>query len=322
MRAIEIVDGKLCPVERAVPVLGPGEVLVRVAAAGVSRADVLQRRGSYPPPPGASDVPGLECSGTIVRLGDGVTDWHAGDRVCAILAGGGYAEFAAVSAFQLLPVPEGWSFVEAATLPENMFTVWDNVFTRAGLRAGESILVHGATSGIGTTAVMLAKAFGARVFATAGSPAKCAAATAMGAELSIDYRNEDFVERVLAHTQGLGADVVLDVVGGEYVARDVRALAPDGRIACLATLGGAEVRLDLSELMKKRGTIFATGMRSRSPERKGRIRDDLRERVWPLLAAKDPIVPAIDATFPLARAAEAHARLESGVHVGKIVLSV
>lgn len=304
------------------PSPGAHDVLIAVEAAGVSRADAMQRKGVYPPPPGASPVPGLEVAGTVLAWGSGVTGWKKGDRVCALVNGGGYASKAVAAEGQVLPVPDGWSTIEAATLPENYFTVWDNVFTRARLRAGETILVHGGSSGIGTTAIMLAIAFGARAIATAGSAAKCAACTAIGASAAIDYRSADFVSETLRVTGGTGADVILDIVGGDYVRRDIEALALDGRIVCIATSGGTDVTFALPALMRKRGAIFASSLRPRTDAEKAAIAQGLLAHVWPKLPARNPIRPLIDSTFPLERAADAHRRLESSEHIGKIILSV
>jgi putative PIG3 family NAD(P)H quinone oxidoreductase len=306
--------------ETGAPEPGPGEVLIAVEAAGVSRADTMQRRGQYPPPPGASGILGLEVAGTIAETGAGVTAWKRGDRVCALCAGGGYAEFVAVPEGQVLPIPEGWNFVEAATLPENAFTVYDNLFTRACLHAGETLLVHGGSSGIGTTAIMFGVAFGARVIATAGSPEKCRACRDLGAFAAIDYRAEDFVAAVARETGGRGADVVLDIVGGDYVARDLECLAPDGRVVCLATQRGREASFDLGTLLMKRGTIMGSSLRARTPAQKAAIARALLERVWPLLPARTVIRPLVDAVFPFEQAAAAHARLEASAHIGKIVL--
>lgn len=301
-------------VERPIPVPAPGEVLVRIEAAGVSHADVMQRKGSYPPPPGASDIPGLEAAGVIEQTGE---------RVCVLLTGGGYAQYAAVPREQVLPVPQNWDFTEAATLPENMFTVYDNLFTRARLRAGERILIHGGSSGIGTTAIMLAKAFGASfIAATAGSDAKCAACRSTGADLAVNYRDMDFVEAIDRATGGRGVDVILDIVGGDYIMRDVEALAPDGRIVCLATPRGGAIQFDVNALMKKRGALMASGLRWRSAQEKGAIRDRLLQEVWPKLPARNPIRPIVDSTYPLEKAADAHRRLEASEHAGKIVLVI
>ncbi len=308
--------------ERPKPRAGAGEVLIAVKAAGVSRADVMQREGKYPPPPGASDILGLEVSGIVEEIGDGQAELRSGDEVCALLTGGGYAEYVAVPAGQVLRLPANWNFVEGASLPENMFTVYDNLFIRGRLRAGESVLVHGGTSGIGTTAIMLAKAFGARFVAcTAGSDEKCAACRDLGAELAVNYKNEDFVAEVLRATKNAGVNVVLDVVGGDYIARDVDALSFDGRVVCLATARGSAVQLDLGRMLYKRASILASSLRARTVEQKTVIRDLLREHVWPLLPARNTIRPAIDSTFPIEEAAQAHRRMESSQHIGKIVLT-
>ncbi len=303
-----------------IPQPGPREVVIAVEAAGVSRADVMQREGKYPPPSGASPILGLEVAGTIAQIGARVTRWTRGDRVCALTNGGGYAEYAAVPSGQVLPIPSGWSAVEAATLPENAFTVYDNLFTRARLRSGETLLVHGGTSGIGSTAIMFARAFGAMVIATAGSPEKCAATLAFGASHAIDYRRLDFVREVDRITARRGVDVVLDIVGGDYIARDVESLALDGRIACIATTRGRSVELDLGRLFAKRATILASTLRPRSASQKGAIARRLERRIWPLLPTREAIVPLVDSVYAFERAAEAHARMESSAHVGKIVL--
>lgn len=297
-----------------------GEVLIAVAAAGVSRADSMQRRGNYPPPRGASPILGLEVAGTIRGLGRGVTRFQVGEPVCALVNGGGYAEFVAVPQGQVLPAPAGWTMIEAATLPENAFTVYDNLFVRARLRARERVLVHGGTSGIGSTAIMFARALGATPIATAGSEAKCAAAVRLGAAEAICYRTQDFVAEVARITAGRGVNVVLDIVGGEYVARDVECLALDGRVACIAMTGGRSVQLDLARLFAKRATILASSLRPRSSAEKARIAAGLLRRIWALLPRRDPIAPVVDSVYPLERAAEAHARLESSEHIGKIVL--
>lgn len=302
------------------PAPGAGEVLIAVEAAGVSRADVMQREGKYPPPPGASPILGLEVAGTIAACGERAARWTIGDAVCALTNGGGYAEYVAVPEGQVLPVPRGWSTIEAATLPENAFTVYDSLFSRARLRAGETVLVHGGTSGIGTTAIMFAKALGATVIATAGTPAKCAACIELGAAHAIDYRSADFVAEVERLTQGRGVDAVLDIVGGDYVRRDLAALAADGRIVCLAAPRGRVIELDLGALFAKRAAILGSSLRPRSAEAKAEIARRLQEHIWPLLPRRDPIVPVIDSVYPFERAADAHARLESSAHVGKIVL--
>ncbi|HVA33837.1 MAG TPA: NAD(P)H-quinone oxidoreductase [Candidatus Baltobacteraceae bacterium] len=306
--------------EMPAPVPGLDEVLVAVEAAGVTRADTLQRRGLYPPPPGSSPILGLEVAGTVRAVGQNVAQWKPGDRVCALTNGGGYAEFVAVAHGQLLPIPAGWTAIEAASLPENAFTVYDNLFVRARLVAGETVLVHGGTSGIGTTAIMFARAFGSRVIATAGSADKCAACVKLGASDAIDYQRFDFVSEVKRLTGGRGVDVVLDVVGGDYVARDVAALALDGRVACLATARGRIAQIDLGMLLTRRATIMGSSLRSRTNDEKAAIAAALRERVWSLLPQRDPIAPVVDSVYPFARAADAHARLESSAHIGKIVL--
>jgi NADPH2:quinone reductase len=309
----------LVPAERPLPRPGAGEVLVKVAAAGVNRPDVMQRSGGYPPPPGASDIPGLEIAGTVVAVGDGVERWHEGEAVCALVAGGGYAEYCAAPAPQCLPVPSGLSMVEAAALPETYFTVWSNVFDRAGLRAGESILVHGGSSGIGTTAIQLAHAFGARVLTTAGTDEKCGACRHLGADVTINYRTQDFVAVVKNETQG-GVDVVLDMVGGDYIQRNIAALAPEGRLVQIAFLGGSKATVDFLPLMLKRLTYTGSTLRPRPVEFKGAIAWSLEEKVWPLLAA-GTVAPQIFRTFALRDAADAHRLMESSAHVGKIMLT-
>jgi NADPH2:quinone reductase len=322
MRVIEITapggPDVLRPAERAVPVPKAGQIVIRVAWAGVNRPDALQRAGAYAPPPGASDLPGLECAGTVVAMGPGVGRWQIGDRVCALLPGGGYAEYVATPSRHALPVPEGMSLREAACLPETFFTVWSNVFQRAGLRGGERFLVHGGSSGIGTTAIQLARAMGARVFTTAGSDAKCAACRDLGAELAINHRTEDFVPLVLA--QG-GADVILDMVGGPYLPRNLRALADDGRLVQIAFLQGPKVEVNFAQLMTRRLTITGSTLRPQSDAAKAAIARDLETHVWPLLA-RGRIAPVMDRDFALEDAAAAHARLESSDHIGKIVLRV
>ncbi len=324
MTAIEIREPGgpevLVPTSRPRPDPGPGEVLVKVAAAGVNRPDVLQRLGGYPPPPGASDIPGLEIAGTIVALGEGVDGWMPGDEVSALVTGGGYAEYCAVPAVQCLPVPEGLGLAEAAAMPETFFTVWSNVFDRGALTAGESFLVHGGSSGIGTTAIQLARAFGARVFSTAGSAEKCAACEALGAERAINYREEDFVAVAKEATGGKGLDLILDMVGGDYVQRNIEALAPDGRLVYIAFLGGSKVEVNLLPMMLKRLTLTGSTLRARSPEFKAAIADNLRRKVWPLIE-KGEVKPVIAERFPLAEAAAAHGLMESSAHIGKIVLT-
>jgi putative PIG3 family NAD(P)H quinone oxidoreductase len=323
MTAIEIADPGgpevLKPVNRPVPAPGHGEVLIKVAAAGVNRPDIIQRQGLYPPPPGASDLPGLEIAGTIVAMGPGVTGFAIGDRACALVAGGGYAEYCLADAPLVMPVPTGMDQVQAAALPETFFTVWTNVFDRAGLQAGETILIHGGTSGIGTTAIQLARIFGARVFATAGSAEKCKACETLGAERAINYRDEDFVSVCQKLTEGRGLDVILDMVGGPYVARNIKALAMEGRLVNIAFLQGSKVEVNLMPLMLKRLTLTGSTLRPRSLEEKSAIASSLREKVWPLLDA-GRIAPVIDSTFPLQDAAKAHTRMEEGTHIGKIVL--
>jgi NADPH2:quinone reductase len=302
-----------------VPYPAAGEVLIRVAAAGVNRPDILQRTGNYPPPPGASPILGLEVAGTIAALGPGVTEWHEGDAVCALVAGGGYAEYCVAPAPQCLPVPNGLSVIDAAGLPETFLTVWSNVFDRGRLAAGESFLVHGGSSGIGTTAIQLARAFGARVFATAGSPEKCAVCRELGAERAIDYRQEDFVAVIKDATQGRGIDVILDMVGGPYIERNLRSLAVDGRLVQIAFLQGSRVTLDLVHLMVRRQTITGSTLRPRPVADKAAIARRLRDKVWPLIEA-GKVHPVIDRTFPLAEAAAAHRLMESSAHIGKILL--
>ena len=308
-------------VQRAVPAAAAGEVLVQVAAAGINRPDVLQRKGAYAPPPGASDIPGLEVAGEVVACGAGVREPAVGSRVCALVAGGGYAQYVNVPALQCLPVPADLSLVEAAALPETFFTVWFNVFERARLQPGETLLVHGGSSGIGTTAIMLGKAWGARVIVTAGSAAKCAACVQLGAAVAINYRETDFVAATLAASDGRGADVILDMVGGDYLARNVAACALDGRIALIATQGGTQAVLDLRPMMGKRVTISACLLRPQSVATKGRLAQALKDQVWPLFASRR-LRPVIHAQFPLQEAAAAHALMESDAHIGKIVLTV
>ena len=305
--------------ERPTPAPAPDEVLIAVAAAGVNHADLLQRRGRYPPPPGASDVPGLEVAGTVAAVGAGVEGWRPGDAVCALLAGGGYAAYCAVPSGQVLPVPAGLDALAAAALPEAVFTVWTNLFDRARLAAGERLLVHGGASGIGTTAIQLAVALGARVFATAGTPEKCAACERLGAERAIDYRAADFVAEIEALAGGV--DVILDMVGGDYLARNLGLLASEGRLVQIAFLGGAQAEVDLAAVMRKRLTITGSTLRARAVEDKAAIAAAVAARVWPLVEA-GALAPVIDAVFPLAEAAAAHRRLESGEHIGKIVLRV
>jgi NADPH:quinone reductase len=324
MIAIEIqqpgAPDVLVPAERPKPVAAAGEVLVRVAAAGVNRPDIAQRLGKYPPPPGASDIPGLEVSGTIEAVGADVALLKVGDRVCALVAGGGYAEYCVVPAPQCLPAPQAVSLEHAAAIPETFFTVWTNVFERGRLKSGEALLVHGGSSGIGTTAIQLAHALGARVFATAGSAEKCAACERIGAERAINYRTDDFVAAVRESTGGKGVDVVLDMVGGDYFPRNIEALAVDGRLVQIATLGGAKSEIVLPAIMQRRLTITGSTLRARSIAEKGAIATALAERVWPLLES-GRVKPIVYRTFPLREAAAAHRLMESGEHIGKIVLT-
>jgi len=325
MRAIEITQpgepGVLQACERPQPVPKPGEVLIRVIAAGVNRPDVFQRLGQYAPPPGASDLPGLEVAGEIVGGDLAGSAFHKGDLVCALVQGGGYAEYCAAPLAQCLPLPEGLSPLEAASLPETFFTVWSNVFQRAGLQPGETLLVQGGSSGIGVTAIQIAKALGHRVFATAGTLEKCRACEALGAERAINYKEEDFAAVIKELTGGKGVDVVLDMVGGDYVAREVSCLADDGRIVVIALLGGSKANVDLGQVLRRRLTITGSTLRPRPIAFKARIAQELRERVWPLIA-NGAIKPVIYQTFPLAQAAQAHALMESSAHVGKIMLQV
>lgn len=322
MRCIEITQpgppDVLHLAERPRPTPGVGEVLIRVAFAGVNRPDALQRAGRYAPPAGASDLPGLEASGVIEAVGPGVSDWTAGDQVCALLPGGGYAEYVTTPAAHCLPVPQGLDLRQAACLPETCFTVWSNVFQRGGLQAGERLLIHGGSSGIGTTAIQIATALGARVFATAGSDAKCDACTQLGAERAINYRTEDFVD--LMRAQG-GADVILDMVGGDYIARNLKCLAVEGRLVQIAFLTGPKAEVNFAPLMMKRQTITGSTLRPQSDEAKARICNAVRAHVWPLVEG-GRMAPVMDQTFPLAQAAAAHARMEAGDHIGKIVLEV
>jgi NADPH2:quinone reductase len=302
------------------PIPGPGEVLIRVAAAGVNRPDVFQRKGVYPPPPGASPLPGLEVAGTIESCGPGVAEWKPGDRVCALTPGGGYAEFCLAVASHCLPIPVGWSEIEAGSIPETAFTVWSNVFQRARLQSGESILIHGGTSGIGVMAIQMARALGAVPFATAGSTAKCQACLELGAERAINYREQDFSAEILAATGGRGVDVVLDMVGGPYFPKNLEVLASEGRLVQIATLQGAKVELDLRTMMAKRLTLTGSTLRPQSNEAKAAIAVALRREVWPHLEARR-IRPVVHAVFPLEQAADAHRLMEAGEQIGKIVLT-
>ncbi|MBV9316546.1 MAG: NAD(P)H-quinone oxidoreductase [Gammaproteobacteria bacterium] len=323
MTAVEIREPGppqvLRAVERPVPEPAPDEVLIKVAAAGVNRPDVLQRKGAYPPPAGVTDIPGLEVAGEVVRRGEGVHEPALGARVCALVAGGGYAQYVIAPVVQCLPVPPSLTLEQAAVLPETVFTVWHNVFERARLKPGETLLVHGGASGIGTTAILLGKAFDARVIITAGSAQKCAACRDLGADVAINYREGDFVEATLRATDGKGADVILDMVAGDYLARNAAAAAVEGRIAVIATQGGNKAELDLRALMVKRLTISASTLRAQPIANKGRIAAALREKVWPLFETRG-LKPLIHARFPLSDAAGAHRLMESDAHIGKIVL--
>jgi NADPH:quinone reductase len=316
MRVVEICGAggpeMLRMAERPIPKAASGEVLIAVKAAGVTRADSMQRQGKYPPPPGAPDIPGLEVAGIVEGTGD---------HVCALINGGGYAEYAVAPHEQVLPIPKNWNFIEAATLPENMFTVYDNLFTRAAFRAPQSVLIHGGSSGVGTTAIMLAREFGASFIATtAGSDEKCAACRDLGADLAINYKDADFVAQIKGATRDRGVDVILDMVGGDYIQRDVEALAPDGRIACIATPRGSSTQLDIRALLQRRAAIMASALRPRSIEQKGAIAQRLLQEVWPRLPARKNIRPVVDSVFRLEDAAEAHRRLDASAHIGKIVL--
>jgi len=325
MRAIEIIHPgapevlQLC--ERPMPVLKAGEVLIRVQAAGINRPDVLQRTGNYPVPPGASDIPGLEVAGEIVDGDVTGSDFKKGDLVCALVQGGGYAEYCAAPLAQCLPIPKGLSALEAASLPETFFTVYSNLFERAKLSGDETLLVQGGTSGIGVTAIQMARALGHRVFATAGSDEKCRASESLGAERGINYRTEDFAEVIKSCTGGKGVDVVLDMVAGDYVAREIACMADDGRLVIIALLGGATGKLDFGQILRRRLTVTGSTLRPRPVAFKQMVADKLRQRVWPLIEAGQ-IKPVIFQTFPLEQAAQAHTLMESSTHVGKIMLTV
>ena len=333
MRAIEISTPGgpevLRPGQRPVPEPAAGEVLIEVAAAGINRPDVLQRKGGYAPPPGASDIPGLEVAGTVVALGPKDNskptpkgaDWKIGDEVCALVTGGGYAEYVAAPAAQCLPIPRGLTLEQAASLPETFFTVWVNVFLRGGLKNDETLLVQGGSSGIGVTAIQMARAFGHRVFVTAGSAEKCAECEKLGATRAINYRSEDFVAVIKQLTGGRGVDVILDMVGGDYVPRELASLADDGRLSLIAFLGGTKASLDMSDILRRRLTITGSTLRARTVEFKATIAQSLREKVWPLIEA-GKIRPVIYRTFGLDEAAAAHSLMESSEHVGKILLNV
>ncbi|MDE2512807.1 MAG: NAD(P)H-quinone oxidoreductase [Alphaproteobacteria bacterium] len=308
--------------KRPMPKPGAGEVLIKVEAAGVNRPDVAQRQGNYPPPPGASDIPGLEIAGSVVALGLGVHEFKLGDKVCALVTGHGYAEYCAAPAVQCLPVPKGFSVIEAAALPETFFTVWTNLFERGRLKRGESVLIHGGTSGIGTTAIQLAREFGAKnIFATAGSDDKCKACEKLGATRAIDYKREDFVKVVKETTGNRGVDLILDMVCGPYVPRNISALAVDGRCVTIALLGGNLAEVNFGVVMMKRLTLTGSTLRARAVEQKGAIAQALKREVWPLLDA-GKVKPVIYKTFPLKEAAAAHALMESSAHIGKIVLTI
>jgi putative PIG3 family NAD(P)H quinone oxidoreductase len=315
----------LRPVERPAPQPGPGEVLIRIAAAGVNRPDVLQRVGRYPPPAGTTDIPGLEAAGTVAALGPPIegapSRWQIGDAVCALLAGGGYAQYCVAPAPQCLPLPQGLEFIAGAAIPETYFTVWTNLFQRARLKKGETVLIHGGASGIGTTAIQLARACGATVYATAGSFEKCEACERLGAAQAINHRTMDFAVSIQELTSGRGVDVILDIVGADYLTRNLESLAVDGRLIQIGTLGGAKAEVNLATLMQRRGTITGSTLRIRSVSEKGGIARELEEYVWPLLAARR-VAPVVHATLPLVQAADAHRLLESGKVIGKVVLVV
>ncbi|WP_374410181.1 NAD(P)H-quinone oxidoreductase [Novosphingobium colocasiae] len=311
----------LQPVELAVRQPGPGEVLIRVSHAGVNRPDVVQRQGKYPPPPGASPIPGLEVSGTVVRLGEDVDGWFPGQKVCALVSGGGYAQYCLARADHCLPVPPGLPMDQAAALPETLFTVWHNVFERGWASDGETVLVHGGTSGIGTMAIQLGRLFGLTVIVTCGSPEKCARALELGAAHAIDYRATDFVEEVARLTDGQGVNLVLDMVAGDYVARNLKCLAMDGRHVTIAVQGGARAEINMAVVMTRRYTLTGSTLRPRSDTFKALLAQEIADQVWPLVA-DGALRPVMDTAFPLDRAADAHRRMEAGDHVGKIVLEV
>ncbi len=310
----------LVPEERAMPAPGPGEILVKVQAAGVNRPDVMQRRGLYPPPKGAPDIPGLEIAGEVAALGAGVTRWTVGSKIMALVVGGGYAEYCLAHESHALPIPAGLSMVEAGAIPETFFTVWHNVFDRGALKAGETLLLHGGSSGIGTTAIQLAKAFGSSVITTAGSEEKCDACRKLGADVAVNYKSEDFVAATKSATGGKGADVILDMVGGDYIDRNYEAAAVEGRIVQIAFQGSSKANVDFRRIMLKRLHHTGSTLRSRSIEDKGRIARAVEDKVLPLLASGQ-VKPVIDSTFPLRQAADAHARIEASAHIGKIVLT-
>jgi putative PIG3 family NAD(P)H quinone oxidoreductase len=311
----------LKPVEMPVPTPGAKEILIRVEAAGVNRPDVLQRKGAYPPPPGASEIPGLEVAGEVVAVGEGAERVCTGDRVTALVTGGGYAQYCVAHEAAALPFPRGFDAIRAAALPETFFTVWHNLFYRGGLVRGETLLVHGGSSGIGTTAIQIAKAFGAIVFTTAGSAEKCAACEGLGADVAINYREEDFVAVVKEKTDGRGVDIILDMVGGDYFQKNIYCAAEDGRIHQIAFLQGSKATVDFNRLMRKRITLTGSTLRPRTSEVKAQLARALEDKVWPLLSDGE-VKPVIDSTFALEKAAEAHARMESNVHIGKIILTL
>lgn len=322
MQAIEIVaPDKLVASRRPLPIPSADEVLIRVEAAGVNRPDIMQRQGLYPPPPGASDIPGLEVAGTIVALGDEVRHLQLGGHVCALVTGGGYAQYCTAAAELCLPIPKGMTAIQAAGLPETFFTVWSNLFDRAGLQPGETLLVHGGGSGIGVTAIQMAKAFGAHVFVTTGSAHKCAFCLELGADVAINYREQDFVEEVSALTSGKGVDVILDMIGGDYFPRNLKCMAFDARLVQIAVQGGPKAEINLVQVFLKRLTITGSTLRARDNAFKTAIAGKLREHVWPLLESGD-IHPVIDTVLPLVEAAGAHALMESSRHIGKIILTV
>jgi len=325
MKAVEIAQPGgpevLKITERPVPAPRPGEILIKVAAAGINRPDVMQRMGKYPVPPDASDLPGLEVAGEVVAKGVAVTMWQPGDKVCALVHGGGYAEYCVAPEVQALPVPKGLSLIEAASLPETFFTVWGNVYDRGRLAPGESLLVQGGTSGIGVSAIQMAAATGNRVFATAGSDEKCAACVRLGAEKAINYRTQDFAAEIKAATGAKGVNVILDMVGGDYVPKELKILDDDGRLVFIAFLGGSKTELDINEVLRRRLTITGSTLRPRPVEFKGHLARNLREKIWPLIEA-GRIKPEIYRTFPLAQASEAHRLMETSEHIGKLVLVV
>ncbi|BBL58095.1 NAD(P)H-quinone oxidoreductase [Methylomonas koyamae] len=325
MRAVQIQTNadldQLVVTDWPKPTPGPNQVLIQTHAAGVNRPDLVQRRGLYPPPPGASPILGLEVAGTVAEIGSAVTKVEVGDSVCALVTGGGYAEYCLASACCCLPIPRGFSFTQAAALPEAFFTVWSNVFDRAGLQAGESLLVHGGSSGIGTTAIQLAKAFGARAITTAASDEKCRRCLELGADLAVNYRQQDFVEAVSAFTGSNGVDVILDMVGGDYLSRNLKSLASDGRLMQIGIQQGSKAEINLAALLMKRLTLAGSTLRPRGDEFKTKIARQLREKVWPLLESGQ-VKPVIDSVFPLAEADRAHRLMESSQHIGKIILEL